>query len=252
LRAAGPGALGDIVASALNGNPMLTTQAVTALTKMNIKVGTHQGFAHTIMSGPNPSECVARGLALELGFDTTDGSHLSFVDEILPLLDTWLTQEGLALAGWFSLRFVGRSRAYLAPENRCDRTCMIEITGARGFTSTPVILDRLEALGRKHGAIQHWGMFRNLTRSDVERAYPGLNDWRRIRWQITNNGAIRTFDNDFSVRVGLSDPPADLSYLTTLLLSDLPARKPKPKPQLKTKPKPRTKPRPKLKLRPKA
>jgi hypothetical protein len=65
-------------------------------------------------------------------------------------------------------------------------------------------------------------MFRNLTRADVEPADPCLNDWRRVRWQLTDNGTLRTFDNDFSVCVGLSDPPADLSFLTPLLLSESP------------------------------
>ncbi len=237
IRTQGPGALGDVVASALNGNPAATAQVVSYLTKSQIKVGTHQGFAHTIMAGPNPGQCSTRGLALEIAFDTTDGSHISFVDEVLPKMDMWLSGEGLALPGWFSLRFVGRSRAYLAPENRCDRSCLIEIVGMRGFNSTPIILDRLEAIGRNHGAIQHWGMFRNLTRADVERAYPSLNDWRRIRSQITTGGTLRTFDNDFSVRVGLSDPPADLSYLTMLLL-DPPVRKPRPIPGPMPRPRP--------------
>jgi hypothetical protein len=158
-----------------------------------------------------------------MAFDTTEGSHLAFVDEFLPLLDMWFMKEGLALCGWSSLRFVGRSRAYLTQTNRCNMTCMAEFTGLRGFDSTPIILDRLEAVGRKHAAVQHWAMFRNLTRADVERAYSGLNDWRRVRWQITNNGTLRTFDNDFSVRVGLWDPPADLSFLIPLLLSESPA-----------------------------
>jgi hypothetical protein len=222
LRLAGPGALGDVVASTLNGNPGLTAAAVTFMTNSNIPLGIRRGFAHTIMSGPNPGECVARGLALEMAFDATNGSHLSFVDEALPLLDQWFANEGLALSGWFSLRFVGRSSAYLAPQNRCDRTCTAEITGLRGMSSTVPILDRLEALGRKHGGIQHWGMFRNLTKADVPRAYPRLNEWRRVRWQLTGKGSMGTFDNDFSVRVGLSDAPVnpDLPYLIPLLLSD--------------------------------
>jgi hypothetical protein len=224
IRLLGPGALGDVIATALNGHPRLTAHAVTYMTNASIPVGTTQGFAHTIMSSPNPGECVARGFALEMAFDTTDGSHLRFVDESLPLLDQWFTEEGLVLGGWFSLRFVGRSRAYLAPQNRCDRTCMAELVGLRALTSTVPILDRLEDLGRKHGGIQHWGMFRNLTAADVQRAYPHLDNWRRIRWHLTNQGTIRTFDNDFSVRVGLSDAPRnrDMSYLDLLLL-DVPA-----------------------------
>jgi hypothetical protein len=219
-----PGGLGDVVAAALNGDPGLTAQAVTYVTSSQIPVGTRRGFAHTIMSGPNPGQCVARGLALEMAFDATNGSHLSFVDDALPLLDQWFAAEGLALAGWFSLRFVGRSRAYLAPQNRCARTCMVEIVGLRGFDSTALILDRLEALGRKHGGIQHWGMFRSLSYTDVVRAYPRLDAWRGVRWQLTSKGTLQTFDNDFSVRTGLSTPPVagrpgtDISYLTPLLL----------------------------------
>jgi FAD/FMN-containing dehydrogenase len=222
IRALGPGALGDVIAGTLNGNPGLTAQVVTSMTNSQIQPGTQQGFAHTIMSGPNPGECVARGLALEMAFDATNGSHLNFLDEALPLLDQWFEREGLALAGWFSLRFVGRSRAYLAPQNRCDRTCMAEIVGLRGLTSTVPILDRLEATGRKHGGIQHWGMFRNLTSADVLRAYPHLNDWRRVRWELTNRGSLPTFDNDFSMRAGLSGAPVnrDISYLAPLLLRD--------------------------------
>lgn len=221
IRLLGPGALGDVVAAALNGDPGLTARAVTFMTRSNVPLGTRRGFAYTIMSGPNPGECAARGLALEMAFDASNGSHLVFLDEALPLLDQWFTTEGLALAGWFSLRFVGRSRAYLAPQNRCDRTCMAELVGLRGMTSTVPILDRLEALGRKHGGIQHWGMFRDLTRTDVVRAYPHLNQWRRVRWQLTSKGSLPTFDNDFSVRVGLSDAPVkppDISYLEPLLL----------------------------------
>jgi FAD/FMN-containing dehydrogenase len=224
IRALGPGKLGDIIGAVLNGSPALTAQVVSSMTNSQIQPGTLRGFAHTVMSGPNPGECVARGFALEMGFDATNRSHLNFLDEALPLLDQWFTAEGLALAGWFSLRFVGKSRAYLAPQNRCNRTCMAEIVGLRDVISTIPILDRLETVGRKHGGIQHWGMFRNLTSADVLRAYPHLNDWRRVRWQLTNRGSSLTFDNDFSVRVGLSAPPAnrDISYLAPLLLNPEP------------------------------
>jgi FAD binding domain len=220
--ALGPGALGDVVATALNGNPGLTAQAIIYLTKANIPVGTTRGFAHTVMAGPDPGACAARGLALEIAFDATTGSHINFVDAALPLLDQWFTTEGLALGGWFSLRFVGHSRAFLAPENRAKLTCRAEFTGLRDLTSTAPILDRLEQLGREFDGVQHWGMFRNLTSADVKRGYPRLDNWRRVRWQLTGQGARRTFDNDFSVRVGLSDSPTNpsIDYLIPLLLDN--------------------------------
>jgi hypothetical protein len=42
----------------------------------------------------------------------------------------------------------------------------------------------------------------------VSAAYPDLDKWRRIRSLLTNRGAVRTFDNDFSDRCGLSQVPA--------------------------------------------
>ena len=102
---------------------------------------------------------------------------------------------------------------------------MTEFTGVRGFDSTPIILDRLEAVGRKHAAVQHWAIFRNLTRADVERAYPSLinNECRWVRGEITNNGILRASDNAFSVRVGFSDAPADLFVSDMLHCQNPPA-----------------------------
>jgi hypothetical protein len=45
-----------------------------------------------------------------LAFDTFKGDDLAFTDEAMALLDT-KRQAGLVLGGWFSLRFVGPSRA---------------------------------------------------------------------------------------------------------------------------------------------
>jgi len=86
-------------------------------------------------------------------------------------------------------------------------TCMIEFVGLRTLSSTKPLLARLEALGRDHNAIQHWGMFDDLTAADVARAYPRLNTWRKVRWELTNGGTVHTFDNDFTDRCGLSKPP---------------------------------------------
>ena len=60
---------------------------------------------------------------------------------------------------------------------------------------------------REFGGIQHWGMNEPDQPSDVARAYPRLDTWRRVRWELTKGGTIRTFDSDFTRRCGLSDPP---------------------------------------------
>ena len=114
------------------------------------------------------------------------------------------------------MRFQGRSRAYLSPQQGFERTCSIEFAAAWQtfisagpllWTDTPVLLARIEAAGRKFGGIQHWGMNDALNAGDVARAYPRLDTWRRVRWELTRGGTITTFDSDFTRRCGLSAPP---------------------------------------------
>src|SRR5262249_40314872 len=134
-----------------------------------------------------------------------------------------------AYLGWISLRFQGQSRAYLSPHNRASRTCTVEFAAAwhdpgsnMGWADTPPLLARIEAKGREFGGIQHWGLNEGLNASDVARAYPRLDTWRRVRWELTKGGTLTTFDNDFTHRCGLSARKMDVSYLVPLLLSDPP------------------------------
>jgi FAD binding domain/Repeat of unknown function (DUF346) len=215
LKAAGPGAVGDFVAWALNRDAGLTAQVATALTNMALPDTTAQpkvGFAHTVMAGTRDAECATRGLGLELNFDASPGStvHLDFIDAALAMFDADLQRTpGLALSGWLSMRFVGRSRAYLSPQ-RFDRTCTVESVGLRGMDSTVILLGSLEMLGKKFGAIQHWGMHSPpaLVASDVQKAYgANLNKWLKVRSQLTNGGALHTFNSEFADRCGLTSLP---------------------------------------------
>lgn len=83
-----------------------------------------KGFAHTITTSPGTP--ALRGLALEIAFDATNDAYLNFVDEAGEILKAAYRDHNLGLAGWFSLRFVGHSDAYLSPQNRSDRTCTVE------------------------------------------------------------------------------------------------------------------------------
>jgi hypothetical protein len=186
----------------------------------NLVVGCDQkrGIGHTIMGGPDPGP--ARGLAVEVVFDATNTRYLDFIDAALEILRKAFYEEpgSLGFLGWVSLRFQGRSRALLSPQ-RFSRSCTVEFAAAwripapdmpAGFQEwpdTPILMRRLEAEGRKFGGIQHWGMNDDLNASDVRRAYPRLNTWRRVRRALTDGGRITTFDNDFTERCGLSKPP---------------------------------------------
>ena len=215
LKLGGPGAIGDFVGSLCNGNSEAAAALATWLTRDTLKPGvTFVDVAHKIMAPPNPGECAARGLAIEVAFDVSTGGHIAFLDEAMAMLDM-RRQDGMALGhgsvlgGYIGVRFMGPSRAILSPQQSA-RTCTVEITGLRSLHSTAPLLDELEKMATKHGAIQHWGMFSvpNLSAADLVRAYPRLDTWRRVRREITSNGTIQTFENAFTARVGLDAPPA--------------------------------------------
>jgi hypothetical protein len=159
-----------------------------------------------------------KGLTVELMFDAGTTAYLDFVDAALAIIEKAYRIEspGLAYLGWISMRFQGRSRAYLSPQ-RFDKTCSIEFAAVWQtrnhlllpveWTATPTLIGLIEAEGRKFGGIQHWGMNESINANDVERAYPRLDTWRRVRWELTRGGTITTFDSDFTRRCGLSDPP---------------------------------------------
>ena len=216
LKLAGPGAMGDVVGLVLDAHPDLVGALSSAVTMQFQGPTPPPGLveiAHNAMGPKNRGECATRGLALEIAFDADGSRHLDFIDAALVLLRDEAAM-GHMLGGWFSIRFVGKSRAVLSPQ-RTKMTCMVEFVGLRTLSSTKLLLSGLEALGREHGGIQHWGMFDDLTRSDVERAYPRLSTWRRVRRELTNGGTVRTFDNDFTIRCGLSDPPIRITSINS-------------------------------------
>jgi FAD binding domain/FG-GAP-like repeat/FG-GAP repeat len=172
------------------------------------------GWGHTIMGGRDPGP--NRGVAVEVVFDATNTGYIDFIDAALQILyDAYYTDPGhLAYLGWISLRFQGQSRAYLSAHHQSSRTCTLEFAAILSspfyqgnWPDTPTLLARIEAKAREFGGIQHWGMNDALDRVAVERAYPRLDTWRRVRWELTKGGTISTFDADFTRRCGLSDPP---------------------------------------------
>ncbi len=202
VRLAGPGALGDVVGHVLDGHPQLIAPVISALTTAMQPTTPTTDLAHKAMAPKNKGECAARGLALEVAIDTSGDMHLTFADAVIALLKSEAL-KGNYLGGWFSLRFVGTSRAILSPEHS-SMTCTAEFTGLRTLSSTAPLLLGLERLARAHSAIQHWAMCQELLNTDVTRAYPRLSTWLKVHNQLTNNGTVHTFDNAFTKRVGLS------------------------------------------------
>jgi hypothetical protein len=184
------------------------------LTNLEHGVGGARGWGHSIMATPDPGP--VRGLAIEVVFDATTPRYLDFVDAALEILRAAYYDEpdSLAYLGWISLRFQGKSNAYLSAHHGSTRTCTVEFAAywrqpnvPGVWEDTPILLARIEASAREFGGIQHWGMNDALNASDVARAYPRLDTWRRVRWALTRGGTITTFDSEFTRRCGLSEPP---------------------------------------------
>ena len=176
-------------------------------TVLNQPDSSSDGWSHFMMC--TAADPPAAAYALEVAFDATTTAYLTFVDEMLVLLENeYAGKDKMALAGWISLRFQGQSRAYLSPQNRAKRTCTVELVGIVGVKSSQPLLDMVEELARQHNGIQHWGMHNNLLMSDVESgAYPNLQKWRRVRWALTGQGTLTTFDSEFVVDTGLNKKP---------------------------------------------
>jgi len=207
LKLGRPGAVGDFIGLLLDGHPAETAKVISQLTGSQQPVGADVAIddAHKAMAPWDNTACVARGLALEVALDTPSGAHIRYADAVVATLRDEAAQ-GRYLGGWISMRFVGTSRAFLSP-HKSTITCTVEYTALRTLSSSRPLLQKLEALGRDFNGIQHWGMFLDLTAGDVARAYPQLDAWREVRWKLTKQGSIKTFDSQFTRRCGLSLPP---------------------------------------------
>ena len=179
---------------------------------------TKRGLGHTIMGGPDPGG--VRGLTVEAVFDATPPNtrYLDFVDSALEILRAAFAEVDMrGYLGWISLRFQGPSRAYLSPQYSVDpkhRSATVEFAAfyripevGLGWPDTDVLLGRIESEVRNFGGVQHWGLNNGMNATDVARAFPRLDTWRRVRWELTKSGTISTFDSPFTRRCGLSDPP---------------------------------------------
>jgi hypothetical protein len=173
------------------------------------------------MGGPDPGG--ALGLTVEAVFDATppNTTYLDFIDAALKVIqDAYAENPPKGYLGWISVRFQGGSRAYLSPMHSRDvvqhRSVTIEFAALWRIDSlgqhvnwpeTSDLIDRIEVKVREFGGALHWGLNDSINALDVIRAYPRLDTWRRVRWQLTKGGTLRTFDSDFTRRCGLSDPP---------------------------------------------
>jgi hypothetical protein len=144
------------------------------------------------------------GMGCENAVTTRDGLHLRAVEEHFRLAEERARQarEYMSL---ISLRFVKRSRAYLAPQYDTTDTpfCMIEIPTPQGIAGA---VGMFKAAGRRMmeiGGRPHWGLEFGVVEglAEVRAMYPRAGDWLAIFQRLNPQG---TFNSGWTRRMGFS------------------------------------------------
>lgn len=181
-------------------------------------------------------------LSVEIALTTEDDRHLRLLDELLSAFDQLIRSgQGTYFGGW-SLRFTGRSWAYLSMQrhpadhpgavfppaleddgdsvlSRRDQhpaVCHIELFALKEFQFPDFLKDgnmegrsdlfmkTLEDVAHAHGAALHWGQLNRWTPHRLNVAFGfDVARWRRARTQLVRGGRGTTFSNALTERCNL-------------------------------------------------
>jgi hypothetical protein len=214
--------IGDYLAALFNvadqmGLIGVTEGIVNAILSNALSPGKRQDVSYKIMDTYDYHANCYKALSLEVAFDADAPDYREFVGNVLEQINLFANQN-ILVGAYISLRFCAGSSALLAIEQWKHTVC-IEMSALGGLTNDVEVLGRFEQLAIKFNAKVHWGQMNDLSRAEVERAFPGKIDiWRQVLARVSAFGNINTFDNDFCVSHGLETygatftPPWDRSY----------------------------------------
>jgi FAD binding domain/D-arabinono-1,4-lactone oxidase len=147
-----------------------------------------------------------KGFSSEFAISLNDDLFIKAADKILELAEKNRTLGQFYHSAPISLRFVKKSKAFLAMMNGEDK-CMIEVPVLVGTHGGPQILERIESELLKLGKIRpHWGQYNHYNAEIVKQLYPDLDKWLAVFRQLNKKG---TFENEFSERCGLKKNNAE-------------------------------------------
>jgi len=141
------------------------------------------------------------GNSTEIFFDANNTTYLQFVADVLRE-----SRDSGSVPGYVSLRYVGRSRAWLAME-RWDLTVAIEVAVPRLSTGEDLyasFMSKVLELAWQHGGVPHWGQTHVMTPTNLEELYAG-GVLEPFRWAIAElqQGGSSLFSSDFTESRGL-------------------------------------------------
>lgn len=125
--------------------------------------------------------------SLEVFFDAATGAHADFVEQDLFGVFERSAKAGRTVAGYVSLRFMGRSSGLLAMQ-RWDLTCSIEVSLLQGVDGNAEVQHALERAALQRGGTIHWGQDNTTTAADVAASFPALDRWRAGLAELTGAG----------------------------------------------------------------
>ncbi len=196
LHGAGRGHLAAVLGELIGGN-VATFDSLSASDKRFLNnwyfskqftEETAQDTYWEIMKGDPPP---MRGSSAEYCFDVDNKAYVTFVDQVLGLVNN------PQLAGWLSLRFTQQSQALLAMQ-RFKQTVHIEISVIQSRSNSSAFR-RIDAAARRLGGIPHWGQLHRLTRAEVSQIYgDDLEKFRKAIKRLARYGEKSTFSNSFT------------------------------------------------------
>ncbi len=200
--------IGDYLAAALNIatdlNMLDFTEWLvnTVLSSSMDTYSNHHNLSYKIMDTYDYSSSCYKALSIEVAFNADTTEYQAYIQILFDNIKAFAAQD-ILVGAYISLRYCSGSEALLAIEQWPHTVC-IEISALAGLDGEMTVLNKFEAEAVKLGAKVHWGQLNNLTRDEVDVAFPGkIDTWRATLAQIGSNGSLATFDNDFCQSHGL-------------------------------------------------
>ena len=206
-------------------------QSYGAILSARFPPGTFQGASYSVMDlgYGDPLRQSQPGYSIELSFPAVDESgQLGFVQFVDELIATVNAATDTFLTGYISLRFSGRTRAFLGMQ-QWRQTCSVEIATVQGVQGHQELLRRIYESAFKYGGLPHWGQMIDFSPfvQGHGRLYSRYSQWRDVYARMSNNFTAQTFENDLSVRWHLTTASTTVTpiILTEVAAGRLPDRR---------------------------
>ncbi len=146
-----------------------------------------------------------RAYDAEFAFDLSNIPNIiKTIEDLMHKADESKNNHKAYQSAPLGVRFVCRSKAYLAPEYEKE-VAYIDVPFLLGINGNDFILEKYQEILLKNYGVPHWGKTNNVLDADpsyIATLYPKLDNWKQVIRQFNPNG---TFNNKFSERLKLTE-----------------------------------------------